>query len=128
MRAMIVWNKGVPGMGRGWRSTHELIAHGVNRVMEYDNTAAQPNVLTQRRLPNRYHMTQKPVALIRALLTPHVNLRRVYDPFAGSGSVAVAAHGLGIASLSMEIVPENAAIAVARLAAATGATARKVDA
>lgn len=66
---------------------------------------------------DRIHRTQKPLPLIeRLLLASSRGGQVVLDPFAGSGSTAVAAKRLGRRSISIEIDPEMAKKAAARLA------------
>ncbi|KAF1693385.1 DNA-methyltransferase [Pseudoxanthomonas koreensis] len=66
---------------------------------------------------DRIHRTQKPVRLIERLIRASSRPGQVVlDPFAGSGSTAVAAKALGRRSLSIELDPEMAAKANARLA------------
>ena len=40
VRSMIVWDKGHPGMGRGWRSQHELIMWGCRSTPPFDKHAS----------------------------------------------------------------------------------------
>lgn len=89
VRNMIVWKKPSPGMGRGWRTQHELVLFGSKAPIEFDNHKAQGNVLEAARTGNVMHPTQKPVELLVAILnvTPG---DIVYDPFAGSGSTLLA--------------------------------------
>ena len=125
LRAMIVWNKARPAMGVGWRSQHELVAFGNRRRFDFDHHAeAIGNVITLPRSQNIYHLTQKPIPLIRRLLAPHPveTAETIYDPFAGSASVAVAAHSLARRTFSMEIDPANLAICIMRLSLASGLT------
>ncbi len=66
------------------------------------------------------HPTVKPIALMRwlcRLITPPGGL--VLDPFAGSGSTALAAHAEGFRSLSIELDAGHAGVAAARLHGAT---------
>jgi adenine-specific DNA-methyltransferase len=67
---------------------------------------------------DRIHRTQKPLKLVeRLILASSCPGQVVLDPFAGSGSTAVAAKMLGRRSLSIEIDPEMAAKASKRLSA-----------
>lgn len=67
----------------------------------------------------RVHRTQKPLQLIqRLILASTLPGQVVLDPFAGSGSTAVAARALGRESISVELDPEIAALAADRLRAA----------
>lgn len=89
---LIVWDKGQPGLGRGFRAQHELLLHMTAGEPEYHNQHFG-NVLRCSRVHStqREHPTEKPVALLRDLLqviAPPDGL--VLDPFAGSGSTGVA--------------------------------------
>jgi site-specific DNA-methyltransferase (adenine-specific) len=66
------------------------------------------------------HPTVKPLALMRYLcrLTKTPTGGTVLDPFAGSGSTLIAAGLEGRPSIGIELDPHNAAICVARTAAA----------
>lgn len=105
VRAMIVWNKGTPGMGRGWRSQHELVMHASSAVIDYDKHQSVGNVLDVPRSGNPLHPTQKPVALLSTIIATTTPVRTVYDPFAGAGSVLIACADLGRPSFHMEIDP-----------------------
>jgi DNA modification methylase len=89
VRNMIVWKKPSPGMGRGWRTQHELVLFGSKAPIAFDNHKAQGNVIDAARTGNLIHPTQKPVDLLVAILnvTPG---DIVYDPFTGSGSTLMA--------------------------------------
>lgn len=67
---------------------------------------------------DRIHRTQKPLPLIERLLLASSRAEQiVLDPFAGSGSTALAAKRLERHSISIEIDPEMAEKAAKRLAA-----------
>jgi len=103
VRNMIVWDKGSPGMGRGWRSQHELILFAVRAKVPFDeHKEAQGNVLAIARTGNPDHPTQKPVELITRILEVSDWANSVYDPFAGSGSVLIAADQTNRSCRSME--------------------------
>ena len=66
----------------------------------------------------RYHSTQKPQELLRALLSQYCNPGDlVLDPFAGSGSTLVAAHELGLRAIGFELTEHYYNIARERLRA-----------
>jgi site-specific DNA-methyltransferase (adenine-specific) len=66
------------------------------------------------------HPTQKPVALMSALIELTTKPGQVVlDPFAGSGSTLVAAQMLSRSLVGVEIDPEHAACATARIAGAS---------
>lgn len=90
---LVVWDKGRPGLGRGFRAQHELVLHFTAGEPEYYSLHAG-NVLRCDRVhaTQREHPTEKPVDLLRQLLRvccPPGGL--VLDPFCGSGSTGVAA-------------------------------------
>src|SRR5690606_32695146 len=65
---------------------------------------------------SRIHRTQKPISLIERLIrASSLAGQVVLDPFAGSGSTAVAARRLGRRSISIELDAEMAAKATQRL-------------
>jgi len=119
LRSMIVWDKGSPGMGGTWRSQHELVAFGdAEPHQRRKGLAAAKNVLSFPRERNRWHYTQKPVPVLRALLAGDVMTRRaacpVLDPFAGSFSLAHAAEDEGRVAVGIELDPAVADAALAR--------------
>jgi len=70
---------------------------------------------------NREHPTMKPVELIQANLK--ISCRPggiVYDPFAGSGSTLIAAHGLRMKALVVELDPKYADVICRRFQEHTG--------
>jgi hypothetical protein len=72
----------------------------------------------------RVHPTQKPIALMARIIQLYTDPGDlILDPYAGSGSVGVACVQTGRRFLGVEIVPEYAAVARARLEAAQPALA-----
>jgi hypothetical protein len=67
----------------------------------------------------KVHPTQKPVALIEWCLGFLPNARTILDPFAGSGTLAVAAYRLGRESICIERDPQYFDIACKRVDEAT---------
>ena len=115
-RSMIVWNKGTPGMGVGWRGQHELICYGL-RGPAKTGTAGKGNVLSINRTGNPDHPTQKPVTVIEEILKGTEALA-VVDPFMGSGTTGVACMNLGRKFIGIEIEPKYFEIACERIRAA----------
>lgn len=64
----------------------------------------------------RDHPTQKPISLMRDLLTKCPPLATVVDPFMGSGSTLAAARDMGREAIGCEVKEEYCEIAVRRLA------------
>jgi DNA modification methylase len=106
VRSMIVWNKGTPGMGRGWRAQHELILWAGRAAPKYDkHMAGLGNVVTLSRQRNELHTTQKPVELLETLLKGAPWVETVADPFLGSGSTLIACEKNGLACKGVELDP-----------------------
>jgi|SRR5215471_4382696 len=99
----LVWDKMTLGMGAIFRNQHEFIVHlsagNPNRPQRRDVA----NVLRFPAIRDGVHPTEKPVPLLRALLsvvTPPGGI--VLDAFAGSGSTLVAARELGLRAIGIE--------------------------
>lgn len=71
---------------------------------------------------DREHIAQKPVDILRNLVQIAPERGVVLDPFAGSGTTGVAAVIENRRAICCELVPEHAAIARARIAAAEAGT------
>jgi DNA modification methylase len=122
-RAMIVWDKGSPGMGHGWRAQHELVLCGVRPGSKFELPDGQGNVIQCARTGNELHTTEKPVELLARILQVTSNAATVYDPFLGSGTTLIAAETLGRTCYGMEIEPRYVDVAVRRWINATGGEA-----
>jgi len=91
----LVWDKEDAGMGYHWRARHEYIVmleKGKWRL----NDLSLPDVQRCKRVQGKHYPTEKPLALVEALLlNSTAEGDRVLDPFCGSGVVGVAceAHG-----------------------------------
>ena len=117
-RGIVVWDKGVgrPAKGR-FRNHLEYVAWAT--LGPHERTEAYPSTLIK--VPTvhsskRVHLTEKPVALLEALLSvvPGEDLL-ILDPFVGSGSTLVAATQAGHRSIGIELDEHNAEIAATRL-------------
>jgi DNA modification methylase len=75
-----------------------------------------PDVMDWEYTGNRLHPTQKPVSILKPLITAFTEpAQLVLDPFAGSGSTCAAAKALGRRYLGMELDAVHAATANNRL-------------
>lgn len=104
-RNLIVWDKGAPGLGAGFRPCHEMVMEFTNGATEYRSNRGS-NVIGSRRVPSskRDHACQKPAELIAELLdviTSPGDL--VVDPFAGSGEVLLGAMRSGRRAIGFEL-------------------------
>lgn len=121
VRSMLVWDKGPPGMGVGWRNHHELVMLATRGGVKFDRHGeAVGNVLRQARTGNPLHPTQKPVGLLAQILSVTNMADTVYDPFAGSGSTLIAAHGLGRRARCVELDPRYVDVVCRRFQEHTG--------
>ncbi len=153
LKNLCVWNKSTGGMGSFYRSKHELVfvwknggaahintfelgQHGRSRTNVWDYAGA--NAPKAGRLQElAMHPTVKPVALVAdAIKDCSRRNGLVLDPFAGSGTVLIAAERTGRKARALEIDPNYVDVAVRRwqtytgkaaVLAATGATFEQVE-
>lgn len=116
-QGLVVWDKGVLGMGTGFRNQHELAMHFTLGAPEYHDKGT-PNVLRVPRvsLDEREHQTQKPVPLLERIthvVCPPGGI--TLDPFAGSGTTLIAAKNLGRHCIGIERDEANCEVAAQRL-------------
>ena len=119
-RGIVVWDKGVGRPMKGkFRNHLEYVVWAT--LGPHERTEAYPSTLIS--VPTvhsskRVHLTEKPVALLEALLSvvPGDDLL-ILDPFVGSGSTLVAAAQAGHRSIGIELDEHNAEIAATRLQA-----------
>jgi len=129
VRAMVVWDKGTPGMGVGWRSQHELIMVASRVAQPFDPKKAQGNVLQCKRTGNVHHPTEKPVDLIARVLEVSDMARTVAEPFTGSGTTLIACERVGgRRCVAMELDPTFAQVTIDRWEAFTGRKAEQLGA
>jgi site-specific DNA-methyltransferase (adenine-specific) len=110
----LVWDKKQIGMGYHYRSRYEFVLF-FEKGKRKLNDLGVADVIEAPRV-HRGYPTEKPVALSETLIrqsTDEGNL--VVDPFMGSGSVGVAALGLGRAFWGNDISASAVAVAEERL-------------
>jgi DNA modification methylase len=120
VRNMIVWNKGTPGMGRGWRAQHEIVMFGTKARIKFDGHKAQGNVIDAKRTGNEYHTTEKPISLLSTILHVSDFAHAIVDPFLGSGSTLLACDQAGRICRGLELKPAYVDVAIARWEAQSG--------
>jgi DNA modification methylase len=94
---MIVWDKMQVGLGRGFRSQHEIILHFTKGTGVYFDKSTG-NVLRSKRInaQTRLHQTEKPVELLAQLVKVVTQPGDVVlDPFGGSMSTGETCVRLG---------------------------------
>lgn len=107
-RALVVWDKGSHGSGQGWLPQHELVMVFADPAVEWH--AHTSNVIRCSRISPkaREHVTEKPTNLLVALMRPHVSRGGVVaDPFAGSGSLILAADRMGATAWCCDADPQH---------------------
>lgn len=100
---VVVWDKMVPAMGWQFRNRHELVLYFSRGTPARGLRADVGNVIAHKRVRNGIHPTEKPVPLLRTLLSvvcPPGG--RVLDPFCGSGSTGEAAGARGLDATGVE--------------------------
>jgi DNA modification methylase len=139
LKNLVVWNKTVGGMGSFYRSQHELVLVFKSGTAPHTNNVNlgmygryRTNVWNHPSVnigPNRtellaIHPTVKPVALIADAIrdcTEPGDL--VLDPFAGSGTILLAAENTWRRAAAIELDPLYVDVAIRRWQAGTGKTA-----
>jgi len=104
-RNMIVWDKGAPGLGCGFRPCHEIILEFTNGMTEYQAKDCS-NLISHRRVPagQKEHGAQKPVGLMAELVRASCPMGGlVVDPFLGSGTTLVACEQLDRRGIGIEL-------------------------
>lgn len=100
---LLVWDKTYFGMGSCFRNQHELILHFTKGKSLPPQRRDMGNVLSFKPIRDGDHPTEKPVDLMRALISvvcPPGGT--ILDPFAGSGATLMAAQADGRDGIGIE--------------------------
>ena len=112
---MIVWDKGYPGLGSGFRAQHEVVIAGSNGPPDW-HSYDYGNVIKSMRLTNTDHPHQKPIDLLLAIIETCTQVGdTILDPFMGSGTTGMACVQTGRNFIGIEIDPTYYAIAEKRI-------------
>lgn len=120
VKSQIIWDKMYHGMGdtkAQWSPSHELILFGIKGKFAFPG-GRPPDVLHVPKVPSAHmvHPTKKPVALIEQLISATTKKGdTILDPFAGSGSAAIAAINTERGYIGYEIDNEYYNIAKKRI-------------
>jgi site-specific DNA-methyltransferase (adenine-specific) len=112
----IVWDKTYFGMGALFRNQHEFIVHMTKGNPSAPQRRDVGNVVACKPIRDRQHPTEKPVDLLRTLLSvvcPPGGL--VVDPFAGSFTTGLAAEAEGHDFIGVELSDEFVRVGRERL-------------
>ena len=117
---LVVWDKGMMGLGMGFRAQHEIILHYTAGSPKYHDLGTSNVIRTSRvSAVDREHQTQKPVELMEALLNVVCPTGgTVLDPFMGSASTGVAAIKRGMKFIGIERDADHFQVACQRIDAA----------
>ena len=127
---LIVWNKDIPCMGKGYRNKHEFIMYfgelkSTTETNVWEEVAIQSGASKDdsgngwfqggnKQL--RIHPTQKPISIpSRAIANSSKEEGLVLDLFLGSGSTMVASHQLKRKCYGMELDPKYCQVIIDRM-------------
>jgi len=113
--SLVVWDKGYPGLGHGFKSQHELIISASNGQPKwYSKTMG--NVIKSTRLTQTEHPHQKPIDILRKIIDVCTKEGdTILDPYMGSGSTLIAAIQMKRKAIGIEISEEYCQKAVKRI-------------
>lgn len=113
---LVVWDKGYPGLGSGFRAQHEVVVIGSNGEPNW-HSYDYGNVLKAMRVTKGEHPHEKPLELLRPLIeTCCPPSGTVLDLFMGGGTTLQAAKQLGRKAIGIEIDERYCEIAAQRCA------------
>lgn len=115
---ILIWDKTYFGMGAMFRNQHEFVVHMTAGNPGPPQRRDVGNVIPCKPIRGGVHPTEKPVPLLRTLLSvvcPPAGT--VVDPFAGSGATGVAALEEGHSFVGVELSDHYVEVARGRLAA-----------
>lgn len=119
----LVWNKplSLAVCAMPFMPHHEPICYwGVTRKKDLPKSSKRAgwgsDVLTHNVVPNIYgHPTEKPLPLMKELLSRFSSDTVILDPFAGSGTTLIAAKELGMRAVGVEVNPDYCEIIARRM-------------
>lgn len=106
VKNILIWSKNNTGMGDlycDYAPKFEMIIFAVKGKRKL-NGKRDSNILEFKRTGNKLHSTQKPIDLIEYLVTKSSNVNDiVLDPFAGSGTTAIASFNTDRSCICVEM-------------------------
>jgi DNA modification methylase len=122
---LIHWIKSSCTMSRlNYAPQHETILYIWHGVHEFMKSKDKSVIVHPKPAKNRFHPSEKPIPILRRIILNSSRIGDlVYDPFAGSGTLALAAEQTKRRSVSIELVPKYCQIIIDRLEKLTGASA-----
>lgn len=124
---LLIWVKNHSVLGRmDYLIQHELIAYGWFGTHKFQKSQDKSVLLYPKPNKSPLHPTMKPMGLIRRLILNSSKIDDwVYDPFAGSGTLAIACEQTRRKALLMEIDPEYCQTIIDRYEKFSGLKAKK---
>lgn len=123
VKNILIWEKNNVGMGDlegDYAPKYEMILFCSNGERKL-NDGRSPNIIKATKTQNDLHPTQKPLDLIEFLAKKSMQKNdKVFDPFMGSGTTAIACKSLGLEWCGCELEPYYVEIANKRLEAVQG--------
>ncbi len=119
-KGILVWHKpsARPTLG-SFRHDAEFVVHAVKDKMQTHSRRCFPGVFHYAVDPRKkVHLTSKPVELVKDLLAVSAQGATVLDPFLGGGTTAIACLETGRRFIGVELSPDYATLAAARILAA----------
>jgi len=120
VKNVIVWDKGVHGLGSDYKSTYENIVVGKKGKPKIRNRIGldyQDIWRVQRKMGrDQDHATKKPIELLKKPIL-HASKQDdiVLDLFGGSGSTMITCHQLNRVGYLMEIMPQYCQVIIDRM-------------
>ena len=125
---LLIWVKNHSVLGRmDYLVQHELIAYGWCGTHKFQKSQDKSVILYPKPKKSPLHPTMKPVGLIRRLILNSSKINDwVYDPFSGSGTLALACEQTKRRALLIEIDPEYCQTIIDRFEKFSGIKTKKI--
>lgn len=125
---LLIWIKNHSVIGRmDYLLQHEFIAYGWYGAHAFQKSQDKSVIAYPKPNKSPLHPTMKPVGLLRRLILNSSKISDfIYDPFAGSGSIALACEQTKRKALMIEIDQEYCQTIIDRFERATGIRAKKL--
>ena len=109
------WKPGVRMQRGRFSSSSEFVIYGTNGPSEPTGMSSPQNVMSFAVVPEKQHIAQKPVEVMRWVLGVVPPDALVLDPFMGSGSTLDAAKSLGLKGIGIDSDERYCEVAAKRL-------------
>lgn len=126
---LLIWIKSQAVIGRkDYLPMHELIAYGWCGTHTFKKGKDKSVLFVPKPAKSKLHPTMKPVSLLRRIILNSTKIGDIaYDPFSGSGSVAIASEETKRKCLMVEIDPQYCETIIERFEKYSGIKAKKLN-